>query len=99
MKGVPFAKLLSHPGRDIAIDKAHLGSSKRPILSVLTSNEPPPRGASNVRRPAIRDKKNWNSNGDLEKLLWLSVAGIFGVNRTESEGEQTGIIREEIQGG
>jgi uncharacterized SAM-binding protein YcdF (DUF218 family) len=41
----------------------------------------------------------WYNVGDLEKLLWLSVVGIFGVNSTESEGEQTGIIREEIQGG
>jgi len=39
------------------------------------------------------------NKGDLEKLLWLSVAGIFGVNSTESEGEQTGIIREQIQAG
>jgi hypothetical protein len=31
-------------------------------LSVLTSNELPPRGASDVRRPAIRYKKNWISN-------------------------------------
>jgi hypothetical protein len=36
--------------------------------------------------------------GDLEKFLWLAVAGIFGVNSTESEGEQTGIIREQIRG-
>lgn len=38
--------------------KGHLGSSKQPILSVLTSNEPPPRDASDVRRPALRYKKN-----------------------------------------
>jgi hypothetical protein len=31
-------------------------------LSILTSNEQPPRGASDVRRLAIRFKKNWNSN-------------------------------------
>ena len=37
--------------------------------------------------------------GDLEKFLWLAVAGIFGVNSTESEGEQTGIIREQIRRG
>jgi hypothetical protein len=36
--------------------------------------------------------------GDLEKFLWHAVAGIFGVNSTESEGEQTGIIREQIRG-
>jgi hypothetical protein len=36
--------------------------------------------------------------GDLEKLLWLEVAGIFGVNNTESEGEQTRIIREKNRG-
>ena len=35
--------------------------------------------------------------GNLEKFLWLAVAGIFGVNSTESEGEQTGIIREQIR--
>jgi hypothetical protein len=34
--------------------------------------------------------------GDLEILQGLAVAGIFGVNSTESEGEQTGIIREQI---
>jgi hypothetical protein len=37
--------------------------------------------------------------GDLEKLLWLAVAGVFGVNSIESEGEQTGIIREQFRGG
>jgi hypothetical protein len=36
--------------------------------------------------------------GDLEKFQWHAVAGIFGVNSTESEGEQTGIIREQIRG-
>jgi hypothetical protein len=33
------------------------------------------------------------------KLLWLGVAGVFGVNSIESEGEQTGIIREQFRGG
>ena len=47
-----------------------------------------------LKQPSIKD-----TYGDLEKLLWLGVAGVFGVNSIESEGEQTGIIREQFRGG
>jgi hypothetical protein len=34
--------------------------------------------------------------GDLEKLLYLAIAGLFEVNSTESKREQSGIIREKF---
>ena len=34
------------------------------------------------------------SEGDLEKLISLAIADIFGVNSAESKREQSGIIRE-----
>jgi hypothetical protein len=48
-------------------------------------------------RASANTQQRQSGEGDLEKLLWLSVAGSFGVNSTESEGEQTGIIREQIR--
>jgi hypothetical protein len=36
--------------------------------------------------------------GDLEKLNQLAIAGIFGVNSTESNREQNGIIGGQIWG-
>jgi hypothetical protein len=47
----------------------------------------------------ILSEKPFLIKGDLEILQGLAVAGIFGVNSTESEGEQTGIIREQIPSG
>ena len=38
------------------------------------------------------------TDGDLEKLLYLAIAGLFEVNSTESKREQSGIIREKIRG-
>ena len=50
--------------------------------------------AQNFCELIVEDSWLNQMNGDLEKLISLAIADIFGVNSAESKREQSGIIRE-----
>jgi hypothetical protein len=65
-----------------------LASRPNVIVSIYVENETDDNGDP-ISQITIRD---------LEKLPEQTIAGIFGVNSTESKRERSGIIRKKIRG-